>query len=174
MVADFDWRGAEAEGRRALALAPRDPYMQFSFAYVLASTGRVQEALALTRRALRDEPLRASWYNLLATYLVEKDSGVGAYQIAEVYALRGDANATFQWLDRAWATAIQGSIIFSSTPSSCASRTIHASPRSAARWDCRCRERNPGTHRRDRVSQRAPLLSSARQLQESRRGASSR
>lgn len=102
MVADFDWRGAEAEGRRALALAPRDPYMQFSFAYVLASTGRVQEALALTRRALRDEPLRASWYNLLATYLVEKDSGVGAYQIAEVYALRGDANATFQWLDRAW------------------------------------------------------------------------
>jgi hypothetical protein len=34
--------------------------------------------------------------------VMEKDSGQDAYQIAEVYALRGDANATFQWLDRAW------------------------------------------------------------------------
>jgi TolB-like protein/Tfp pilus assembly protein PilF len=182
MVADFDWRGAEAEYRRALALSPRDPEMQFSLAYVLAPTGRVQEAIALTRRALRDEPLKANWYNWLALYLVgvhrldeaeqasrkaielqptaaeyheqlaviliqrgeasaalqaaqqerpgvwhdvavalarqvgsdrsaadaalkilvEKYSGDAAYQIAEVYALRGDANATFQWLDRAW------------------------------------------------------------------------
>jgi len=156
--------------------------MQFSLAYVLAPTGRVQEAIALTRRALRDEPLKANWYNWLALYLVgvhrldeaeqasrkaielqptaaeyheqlaviliqrgeasaalqaaqqerpgvwhdvavalarqvgsdrsaadaalkilvEKYSGDAAYQIAEVYALRGDANATFQWLDRAW------------------------------------------------------------------------
>jgi hypothetical protein len=27
-----------------------------------------------------------------------------AYQIAEVYALRNDPNATFEWLDRAWST----------------------------------------------------------------------
>lgn len=182
MVADFDWRGAEAEFRRALALSPRDPEMQFSLGYVLAPTGRVQGAIALTRRALRDEPLKANWYNWLALYLsgahrldeaeqanrkaielqptatgfheelaviliqrgeasaalqaaqqeppgvwqdiavalarqvgsdrsaadaalnilVEKYSGDAAYQIAQVYALRGDANATFQWLDRAW------------------------------------------------------------------------
>jgi TolB-like protein/Flp pilus assembly protein TadD len=182
LTADFDRRGSEAEFRQALALAPRDPEMQFFLAYVLAPTGRVQEAIALTRRALRDEPLKANWYNWLSIFLagghrldeaeqasrkaielqpmaagyheelaaililrgethaaldaarqetapfyrllaaalarqvgpdrgaadaalkilVEKGSGVAAYQIAEVYALRGDANATFQWLDRAW------------------------------------------------------------------------
>jgi len=37
----------------------------------------------------------------LAT-LIEKWSGGAAYQIAEVYALRNDAKATFEWLDRAW------------------------------------------------------------------------
>jgi TolB-like protein/Tfp pilus assembly protein PilF len=188
MVADFDWRGAEAEYRRALTLSPRDPEMQFSLGYVLAPTGRVQEAIALAHRALHDEPLKANWYNWLSLYLiganrldeaeqasrkaielqptatgyheelaviliqrgeasaaleaaqqerpgvwrdlalalarqvgsdrraadaalkvlVEKDSGVATYQIAEVYALRGDANATFQWLDRAWGTRDPG------------------------------------------------------------------
>jgi TolB-like protein/Flp pilus assembly protein TadD len=182
MLDDFDWRGAETEERRALALSPRDPEIQFFLAYTLAPTGRVQAAIALTRRALRDEPLKATWYSRLALYLsgahwldeaeqacrkaielqptaagfheelaviliqrgeasaalqaaqqeppgawqdvavalarqvapdrsaadaalkilVEKQSGDGAYQIAQVYALRGDANATFQWLDRAW------------------------------------------------------------------------
>ena len=34
--------------------------------------------------------------------LIEKDADQSAYQIAEVYALRNDAKATFDWLDRAW------------------------------------------------------------------------
>jgi TolB-like protein len=34
--------------------------------------------------------------------LIEKWTGTAAYQIAEVYALRGDDKATFEWLDRAW------------------------------------------------------------------------
>lgn len=180
--ADFNWRGAEAEIRRAEQLAPRDPRMQFFVGKILATTGQVQEAIALTRRALRDEPLKSNWYKWLASYLsaahrfdeaqqairkaielqptaasfheelaiilvergeataaldaaqqepdgawqdvalalarqagpdrsaadaalkrlIEKDSESAPYQIAEVYALRGDANATFQWLDRAW------------------------------------------------------------------------
>ena len=33
--------------------------------------------------------------------LVDKDSDTSAYQIAEVYALRNDPQATFEWLDRA-------------------------------------------------------------------------
>jgi hypothetical protein len=33
--------------------------------------------------------------------LTEEDAGLTAYQIAEVYALRNDAKATFEWLDRA-------------------------------------------------------------------------
>jgi hypothetical protein len=34
--------------------------------------------------------------------LIEKDADQSACQIAEVYALRNDAKATFDWLDRAW------------------------------------------------------------------------
>jgi hypothetical protein len=34
--------------------------------------------------------------------LIEKWAGVATFQIAEVYALRNDVNATFDWLDRAW------------------------------------------------------------------------
>ncbi len=34
--------------------------------------------------------------------LIEKQANNDAYQIAEVYALRNDARATFEWLDRAW------------------------------------------------------------------------
>ena len=33
---------------------------------------------------------------------IERDADQSAYQIAEVYALRNDATATFEWLDRAW------------------------------------------------------------------------
>jgi TolB-like protein/tetratricopeptide (TPR) repeat protein len=34
--------------------------------------------------------------------LIEKQANNSAYQIAEIYALRNDAKATFTWLDRAW------------------------------------------------------------------------
>ena len=188
MTADFNWQGAEAEFRQAMAISPRDPRVQDFLGLMLASTGRLQEAIALLRGALRDEPLKANWYNWLALYLagahrlneaeqavrkaielqptsagfgeelavililkgeahaaldaaqqetapvyrrlavalarqvgpdrsaadaalktlVEKDSGEAAYQIAEVYALRGDANATFLWLDRAWSNRDPG------------------------------------------------------------------
>ena len=33
---------------------------------------------------------------------IDKQANNSAYQIAEVYALRNDAKATFEWLDRAW------------------------------------------------------------------------
>jgi tetratricopeptide (TPR) repeat protein len=39
---------------------------------------------------------------------IEKDAGGSAYQIAEVYALRNDAKATFEWLDRAWSNRDAG------------------------------------------------------------------
>ena len=180
--ANFDWRGAEAEFRRALALAPNDGDAKFVVGNLLATLGELQQAIDLTRQALTTEPLRPNWYNWLATYLsaldrldeaehairraielqpasasyhytltvievqrgnaeaalvaaqqeapgnwrdiaiavarqiggdqgaadaalrtlIEKDSGVATYQVAQVYALRNDANATFEWLNRAW------------------------------------------------------------------------
>jgi hypothetical protein len=55
-------------------------------------------ALALARqiggdRSAADAALRT---------LIEKDATIAPYQIAEVYALRNDAKATFEWLDLAW------------------------------------------------------------------------
>lgn len=66
---DFDWRGAEAEYRRAVQLAPSDGYAKFSLGNQLAALGEMKQAIALSQEALATEPLRASWYSWLATYL---------------------------------------------------------------------------------------------------------
>ncbi|MGH8200331.1 MAG: TIR domain-containing protein [Steroidobacteraceae bacterium] len=184
LIADLDWRGAEAEYRRALALAPNNGDARFELGVVLAGLGEVAQAIELTRQALTSEPLRANWCNTLAGYysglnrldeaeqaidraidlqptassyhetlaiievqrgdaraalaaarqeppglwqdvafafarqigddrstadaaltaLIKKYADSAAFQIAELYALRNDANATFSWLDRAWST----------------------------------------------------------------------
>jgi serine/threonine protein kinase/Flp pilus assembly protein TadD len=62
------------------------------------------QALALARQIGSD---RGAAEAALKT-LVEKDAGVEPYQIAQVYALRSDAQATFEWLDRAWASRDPG------------------------------------------------------------------
>ena len=35
--------------------------------------------------------------------LIDKHAEIAAFNVADVYALRDDANETFEWLDRAWA-----------------------------------------------------------------------
>lgn len=180
--ADFNWRGAEAEYRRASELAPNDANAKFAFGNQLTTFGEMEQAVELTRQALATEPLRADWYNWLAVYLsalnrldeaerairraielqpgaasyyeeltvigvqrgnakaalaaaqlehpgiwqnialalarsiggdpraanaalktlIDKDAGDSPFQIAEVYALRNDADDTFAWLDHAW------------------------------------------------------------------------
>jgi TolB-like protein/Tfp pilus assembly protein PilF len=186
--ADFDWRGAEAEYRRALQLAPNDGLAKLNLGSQLAAYGELDQAIELTRQALVTEPLRAAGYRALAVYLlglhrldeaeraidkaielqpaappyhvwrtiveiqrgnaaaaleaaertppgvygdmalafarqlgadrsaadaalrtlVVKWADNAAYQIAEVYALRNDDKATFQWLDRAWSNRDAG------------------------------------------------------------------
>jgi TolB-like protein/Flp pilus assembly protein TadD len=192
--ADFDWHGAEAEYRRALALAPNDDTAKAILGSLLATFGELDRAIELMQDALVIEPLQATWYDRLAnillglnrldeaerairraielqpgadTYhktlavtevlrgnaqaalttaqqeppgpwqdfafalarqigtdrsaadaalktLIDKDGGGAAFQIAEVYALRNDAKATFEWLDRAWSNRDAGitSLVF--------------------------------------------------------------
>ena len=69
-IANLDWRGAEAEYRRALELAPNDPAVQFDFGIQLATLGEVERAIDLTRQALATDPLRANWYGWLTMYLL--------------------------------------------------------------------------------------------------------
>jgi len=186
--ADFDWAGAEADSRRAVELAPGDGGAKFSLGVSLATFGKPEEAIVLTRQAIEINPLRPSWDTWLATYLaslgrldeaeaairkaialqpdgtgyyqlltiiqiqrgdakaalaaaqsepegswkrqalamahqigddkaaaeaslqelIEKDATFSPYQIAEVYAIRRDADKTFEWLDRVWATRDPG------------------------------------------------------------------
>jgi tetratricopeptide (TPR) repeat protein len=62
---DFDWTGADAAYRRAVALQPGDPEIIRSAAYSAATLGRFDEALQLHRRAVDLDPLNAdSWEGL--------------------------------------------------------------------------------------------------------------
>jgi TolB-like protein/Tfp pilus assembly protein PilF len=66
LQADFDWRGAEAEYRRALTLAPDDGDAKANLSDLLAELGEIEPAIELTRQALATEPLRAGLYLRLA------------------------------------------------------------------------------------------------------------
>lgn len=186
--ADYDWRGAEAEYRRAVELAPGDDYARHGLGRALASQGRVREALGLTRGILANDPLHATQHYWLSMYLgalgdldeaaaaarraielqpegatfhsqltlvevgrgdaraaleaarrapagvwkdvalafahaagrdraaadaalatlEQKHAQFAAYQVAEVHALRGDADRSLQWLERALANRDPG------------------------------------------------------------------
>jgi serine/threonine-protein kinase len=63
---DFDWRGAQAEQRSALELAPNDPLILSANARGLATLGQVGAAVGMAQQALKLDPLRAGAYQLLA------------------------------------------------------------------------------------------------------------
>ena len=181
MLRDFDWRGAEAELKRAVELAPDDGDAQYMLGLVRASQGDLAQAVELTRKALQLNPRSADWYRWLVAYLmplgrldeaeqtiakaielqpkgiynyhllaivkvlrkdpaaarkaaeteppgpwrdfalamaaqigpdraaadaslqdVEQYADGWAFQMAQVYAVRGEPDAMFEWLQRAW------------------------------------------------------------------------
>jgi adenylate cyclase len=55
--ATYDWPGAEAEFRRALAINPGYAIAHSWYAHLLMATGRIDESLAENRRALQLDPL---------------------------------------------------------------------------------------------------------------------
>jgi len=69
MAHDWDWRGAEASCRRALALAPGSVLVMRRAAVVIGWLGHHDEAIELCRRALAQDPLSAVVYNILANNL---------------------------------------------------------------------------------------------------------
>lgn len=182
MLRDFDWKGSEAEFKRAVELAPEDGDALFQLGVVRASQGDLVQAVDLTRKALEMSPRNADWYRWLVAYLMplgrldEAEQAVGkaielqpkgiynhhllaiikvlrkdaagaqksaeaepegpwrdfalalaaqigpdrasadailkecidnyangwAFQIAQLYAVRGEPDQMFKWLDRAW------------------------------------------------------------------------
>src|SRR5262249_43438891 len=105
---------AEQTIRRAIELQPNAAFYHLWLAIIEVRRGDARAALEAaqqepsgqtqdqafafarqigTDRSAADAALRT---------LTEKDANLLAFQIAEVYALRNDPDATFEWLDRAW------------------------------------------------------------------------
>ena len=76
---DLNLAGAEMEYRRSLELAPQNPHVINDLAILTAELGRLDEAVALTQRAIALDPLRGTFHYALARYLI----ALGRYDEAE-------------------------------------------------------------------------------------------
>jgi TolB-like protein/Tfp pilus assembly protein PilF len=96
-VADLNWRGAEAEFRRAMELAPNDGDAKFSLGTQLAAFGELEGAIELTRQAIAIEPLKPDPYYYLSSYF----SGLNRLDEAERAIRRAielqPASAVYHW-----------------------------------------------------------------------------
>jgi TolB-like protein/DNA-binding winged helix-turn-helix (wHTH) protein/Flp pilus assembly protein TadD len=104
---DFDWAGADASFRQAIALDPGNPEIVHVAAFSAAMLGRLDEALPLIRRAVRLDPLNASSWGGLAEieYFIGQldeaaadgkkalelspDAWPGPILLSEVYVMQG-------------------------------------------------------------------------------------
>jgi len=132
---------AEAAFRQVLELAPQQPIARAFLSLVLLAQGRGEEALAEVLRepeewarlwasavihhaAGRREESEAALQALIAKYQVE-----AASQVAEVYAMRGQADRAFDWLERAYVQRDSGLAEMKPDPFF---RSLHADPRWSA------------------------------------------
>ena len=85
----------EGHAEKALELAPHNPHITALAAHTLGRKAQSQHDLE---------------------ELVSQFAQVEAYQIAEVYAWRGETDKAFQWLDRAYAQIDAGLMCIKSDP----------------------------------------------------------
>ena len=83
--ADFDWKGTQAEFRRALELSPESASALFRLSVSQASLGHVESAVALATSALARNPLNAFLQEWFAAYL----GALGRLDEAEAAARKG-------------------------------------------------------------------------------------
>jgi tetratricopeptide (TPR) repeat protein len=113
-VAD-QWAEAEVAYRRALELAPQRAAGHAVLSLNLLAQGRSDEALAEAMREPHD--LFRLWALAIVRHvagqelesdsalreMIERHAESAAFQIAEVHGARGETDAAFDWLDRAYA-----------------------------------------------------------------------
>jgi TolB-like protein/Flp pilus assembly protein TadD len=98
-IANFDWRGAETEFRRALELDPSDGSAKVYLAEVLAALGQVGTAIDLTKQALATDPLCADCYSSIAMFFLGANRLDEAEQsIRRAIALQPGAQVYHQFL----------------------------------------------------------------------------
>src|SRR5882757_525731 len=108
------YEDAQAALQKALDLNPQATYVHLTMGEALIVEGKPQQALAeiekepiewgkLTGQALAYHALgRGQDSNAALASLIEKYGSAGAFQIAQVYAYRGDSDRSFEWLERAY------------------------------------------------------------------------
>lgn len=64
----WDWDGAQADFRRALALNPRDTNILVRYSHLLAVLGRLPEAIATARKVVEIDPLYSWGWDFLSGY----------------------------------------------------------------------------------------------------------
>ncbi len=88
---EWDWRGAQADMARALALDPGDSMVQRRNGMLLAVLGRYREALEATKKATELDPMSApAWSNLGDLYNSEKQYGLARLAMNRALAINSD------------------------------------------------------------------------------------
>jgi TolB-like protein/Flp pilus assembly protein TadD len=105
---------AQAELHKALDVNPQAAFAHANLGRILIAEGKPQQAFAEIEKEpidwekLTDQTLvyhelgREQDSNAALSELIEKHDSDSAYQIAEVYAFRGESGKSFEWLERAY------------------------------------------------------------------------
>jgi TolB-like protein/tetratricopeptide (TPR) repeat protein len=119
---------ARAEVNDALAISPNAVKLNFTLGMLELAQGRIDSARIFVDREA------AQWYRLAGQaivadaqkrtadadaalkQLIDTDADSSAVQIAQVYAMRKDLDAAFQWLDRSYAQYDPGLVFFQTDP----------------------------------------------------------
>jgi TolB-like protein/DNA-binding winged helix-turn-helix (wHTH) protein len=122
------YKDAQANLQKALDLNPQAAFGNFTGAMVFMAQGKPKQALAatekeqsewakLTVQALADHALGREQDSLAAlTELIGKHATGSAFQVAEVYAFRGEPDNAFAWLERAYEQRDTGLIMIKTDP----------------------------------------------------------
>jgi tetratricopeptide (TPR) repeat protein len=100
---DWDWAGADAAYKRAVELERGNADVVRGAASLASTLGRFGEEIRRDRRAIELDPLRVPTYiNLGQSPAWLRQQNDSAFQIAEIYAFRNEADKAFEWLERAY------------------------------------------------------------------------
>jgi TolB-like protein/DNA-binding winged helix-turn-helix (wHTH) protein/Flp pilus assembly protein TadD len=131
---------AQAALQKALDLNPQAAFVHLTVGKILIAEGKPQPALEevekeplewgkLTGQALAYHALgREQDSNAALASLIAKDDTDAAYQIAQVYAYRGESDKAFEWLERAYTQRDPGLPDIKSDP---LLKSVHHDPRYA-------------------------------------------
>jgi TolB-like protein/Tfp pilus assembly protein PilF len=95
----WDWAGAQADLAKALTLEPADVSAQVHYGSLLASLGRLTEAIAATRKAIELDPLSGEAWMELGEYLIaNRDFGAANTALRRAHEIRPDSGGSLSEL----------------------------------------------------------------------------